>query len=126
MSQNQKTRSKLMIGALVRAAAAGSAPGFNPPRKLAAIAGLAGFVLRLFRSRDVPAAHPRGKKPRGSTQTASRPSPRCRSRLAPKRPARIQQGSPKAVRRKPRAHPPVFPGANGIALARSQGGIHHG
>ena len=42
MSQNEKSRSKLMIDAVVQAAAAG------PLNKLTAIAG---FVLRLFRSR---------------------------------------------------------------------------
>ena len=45
MCQNEKSRSKLMIDAVVQA----TAPG--PLNKLTAIAGLAGFVLRLFRSR---------------------------------------------------------------------------
>ena len=45
MLQHEKSRSKLMIDAVVQAAAPGSA------NRLTAIAGLAGFVLRLFRTR---------------------------------------------------------------------------
>ena len=53
MSQNEKSRSKLMIDAVVQAAAAG------PLNKLTAIAGLAGFVLQLFRSRATMPPPPR-------------------------------------------------------------------
>ena len=81
MSQYQKTRSKLTIDAVVQAAATGAATALSPVRKLDAIAGLAGFVLRLFRSREPlpPMARP--------------PSGGARKRLA-----RIQQGSSQAVR----------------------------
>src|SRR5258708_5150228 len=86
---SQKTRSTLTIDAVAtgatalaaQASATGAATVLNPLRKLDAIAGLAGFVLRLFRSREQlpPIACP--------------PSGRAR-----KRPARIREGSGKAVR----------------------------
>ena len=68
MSQNQKIRSKLMIRAVARAAAAGSVITCNPTKKFAAIAGFAGFVLRLFRYREalpygVGASRLRARKP---------------------------------------------------------------
>ena len=79
MSQNQKTRSTLAIDAVAQAAATGAATALNPLRKLDAIAGLAGFVLRLFRSREpLP---PLAGLPAGQSR---------------KRPARIKQGSGKA------------------------------
>lgn len=127
MSQTQKNRSKLMIDAVVKAAAAGLAPAPCTPGKLAAIAGLAGFVLRLFRTRDLPASPPRGKRPRKSTAAASpAAAPRRGSGRPPKPAARFQQGSSKAVRRNPPPHPTGFPEANGTASAANRGGVHHG
>lgn len=78
---SQKTRSTLVIDAVAQAAATGAAGAPNPLSKLNAIAGLAGFVLRLFRSREQlpPAACP----PAGGAR---------------KRPARIREGSGKAGR----------------------------
>lgn len=52
MSKNQRTRSTLTIDAVAEAAATGVASALNPLKKLDNIAGLAGFVLRLFRSRQ--------------------------------------------------------------------------
>ncbi len=88
MSQNQKTRSKLLIGAVVKAAAAATSPTALPPGKVAAIAGLAGFVLRLFRSRDTRSGVP--------CLPESGPSLPRRGRG---RPARIRQGSEKGSAR---------------------------
>lgn len=48
MSAKQKARSTLSIGAVAQAAANGAAGATYPGAKLNAIAGLAGFVLRLF------------------------------------------------------------------------------
>lgn len=49
---SQKTRSTLSIDAVAQAAAAGTANALNPLKKLDTIAALAGFVLRLFRSKE--------------------------------------------------------------------------
>jgi len=82
MSQNQQTRSKLIVDAVATGAAA-----FAPTSavaaisKVKAIAGLAGFVLRLFRSKEPLSLMAR--PPSGGTK---------------KRPARIREGSGKAVR----------------------------
>lgn len=65
MSQKQKTRSALTINAVAAGAAAlapkvaaTGAAVLNPLNKLAAIAGLAGLVLRLFRSKEpLPSAN---------------------------------------------------------------------
>ena len=116
MSQNQKTRSKLLIGAVMKAAAAGSAPSAMPPGKVATIAGLAGFVLRLFRSRE--------NRPGIAGFPAPQPSFPRRGRG---RPARMQQGSGKGDRRKPvtpagTSRPSSEPAANPVA----KGGINHG
>ena len=81
---SQKTRSKLVIDAVAQAAAlapTGAVAALSPLSKVKAIAGLAGFVLRLCRSREpLP------------------PLTRAGSGGARKRPARIQQGSSQAVR----------------------------
>lgn len=62
MSQHERSRSKLMIDAVVQAAAPRSV------NRLTAIAGLAGFVLRLFRSRVTqPARCPEGSGHRSAT-----------------------------------------------------------
>lgn len=83
MSKKQPIRTALTISALATGAAALVPPvaaagvaGLNPLGKLNAIAGLAGLMLRLFRSPGQP-----------------RPVAGAR-----KRPARIQQGCKKAVR----------------------------
>lgn len=70
---SQKTRSTFSIEAVAQAVASGAVKALNPVGKLNAIAGLAGFVLRLFRSKEQ------------TSPEAGQP------------PARIQQGSSKAV-----------------------------
>jgi hypothetical protein len=62
-----KTRSSLKIDAVARAAAMGSAGALNPLNKLATIGALAGFVLRLFRSKE------RGPEPEKQVGTKVRP-----------------------------------------------------
>ena len=114
MSQNQKKRSKLLIGAIMKAAASGSAAGLHPPGKIAAIAGLAGFVLRLFRSRET--------LPSPSTS----PSHRHHLPGGPRGAARIKQGRPKGVRRKATAQTAVCPSAHPTATSGNQGGFHRG
>jgi hypothetical protein len=49
---SKKTRSTLSVDAVAQAAAHGGSGAFMPARKLNAIAGLAGFVLRLFRYKE--------------------------------------------------------------------------
>jgi len=116
MSQNQKTRSKLLIGAIMRAAAAGSTPSAMPPGKVAAIAGLAGFVLRLFRSRDN----------RPGIPDPSGPGPSL-SRRGRGRPARIQQGSSKGDRRKPMMQGRTSrPSSDPAASSAGKGEVNHG
>ena len=116
MFQNQKRRSKLIIKAVVSAAAAATAPVFNQPAKIAAIAGLAGFVLRLFRSREplpyLVNTHPVNTPPSGCRKGA----------------ARIRQGLSKAVRRKVVARPcPPFNPLNPASVAvETKGGFHRG
>lgn len=66
MCQNERSRSKLMIDAVVQAAAPG------PLNKLTAIAGLAGFVLRLFRSRAT--LPPRPQQGSGQRSAGVRPA----------------------------------------------------
>ena len=83
MSQNERIRSKLLIGAVMKAAAAGDAQSFASAGKFAAIGGLAGLVPRTFRSRGSRPWVPSLEEPR------------------PRSPARIQQGSSKGDRRKP-------------------------
>lgn len=80
---SRKTRSTLTIDAVAQAAATGVASALNPLKKLDAIAGLAGFVLRLFRSKEQ------------LLPMVGNPVP-LKTR---KRPARIKQGSSQAVRR---------------------------
>jgi len=66
MSQDKRTRSKLLIGAVMKTAAAGNAQPPAAAGKFAAIAGLAGFVLRMFRSRENrPMSRPRTNPARG-------------------------------------------------------------
>lgn len=95
MSQNQKTRSKLVIDAVATGAAA-----FAPTSavaaisKVKAIAGLAGFVLRLFRSKEPLPAEP-ARVPR-RTQEGNRKETRGKNGLgaplARRRPATLQNG----------------------------------
>ena len=105
MSQNQKTRSALTINAVAAGAAAlapkvatTGAAVLNPLNKLEAIAGLAGLVLRLFRSKEPAAA-------------------------AGTRATRIQEGSKREARRTAGAG---APSARGRPAALEKGGIHHG
>ena len=70
---SQKTRSKLRIDAVATAAAMGAANALNPLNKIGQIAALAGFVLRLFRSKQqsLPqATTPRPKRQEGSPKGA--------------------------------------------------------
>lgn len=48
----KKTGSRLTIDAVAQAAAQSANPALSPARRLDAIAGLAGFVLRLFRFKE--------------------------------------------------------------------------
>jgi hypothetical protein len=115
MSQNQKTRSKLLIGAVMKAAAAATSPTV-PAGKTAAIAGLAGFVLRLFRSRE--------NRPGIAGLPAPQPSFPKRGRG---RPARMQQGSSKGDRRMtatPAGAP--RPSSESATNLTGKGGVNHG
>jgi len=107
MSQNDKTRTKLMIDAVVQAAAAGAPTALNPLKKLDAIAGLAGFVLRLFRSKEpVPTGLP-----------------------ARRAAVRIPEGASNAVRRNatpPASGPGVPSGSRPLSAATRKGGLNHG
>ena len=58
---SQKTRSRLTIDAVAQAAAEGAANALSPTGKIRAITALAGFVLRLFRSKEQAGAA--GKRP---------------------------------------------------------------
>ena len=49
---SRKTRSTLTIDAVAQAAATGLANAVNPLKKLDTIAAVAGFVLRLFRTKE--------------------------------------------------------------------------
>ena len=49
---SQKTRSSLKLDAVAQAAALGAANALNPLNKLNTIAALAGFVLRLLRTKE--------------------------------------------------------------------------
>lgn len=63
---SQSTRSKLIIDAVATGAAALAPGAVNPVGKLKAIAGLAGFVLWLFRSKEPlspVAGRPSGQRP---------------------------------------------------------------
>jgi hypothetical protein len=107
MSQNDKTRTKLTIDAVVQAAATGAPDALKPLKKLATIAGLAGFVLRLFRSKQ---SLPPGLFGRQAA-------------------ARIPEGSSNAVRRKvtPPASTPGLPAGTGpLPTTMRKGGLHHG
>lgn len=94
MSQNQRTRSKLTIDAVVQAAATGAATALSPVRKLDAIAGLAGFVLRLFRSREPlpaePAREPGRMQEGNKRETRGKNGPGVLP--ARRRPATLQNG----------------------------------
>lgn len=92
---SQKTRSTLTINAVAQAAAGGVANALTPLRKLDA---LAGFVLRLFRSKEQ------------LLPIVGAPLSRRSTGGARKRPARIRPGSSRAVR----------------GNAVGQGGLHHG
>jgi hypothetical protein len=114
MSRNQKIRSKLTIGAVMKAAAAGSAAASHPPMKYAAIAGLAGFVLRLFRSRE-------------PLPPANHGAPRPRLRTASKGPARMQHRSSKDARSHRMARAAVWPAATSTSMvAVTKGGLRRG
>ena len=88
------TRSTLQIDAVAQAAAGDAAKPLLPHPKLAAIAGLAGFVLHWFRRsvNQVPARVretgpvPAGF-PRGSRRSSAASRLRCRSPRHPRRPA---------------------------------------
>ena len=90
---SQKTRSTLMIDAVAQAAATGAATALNPLKKLDAIAGLAGFVLRLFRSKEqlLPLAgapvsrRSIGRGAEASSQDPARIQPGSASRRGPAR-----------------------------------------
>ncbi len=96
---SQKTRSTLTIDAVAQAAATGVAHALNPLRKLDNIAGLAGFVLRLFRSRE---------------QLPGKPAQRLR---------RMQEGSKREVRGKTGAGGPT---AGPRPASLQNGGTRHG
>ena len=81
MTQKQTTRSKLVIGALASGAAA-LVPALSPVRKLA---GLAGFGLGLFRSRQPMTAGPARRQKRPATV-------RPPSRRVARRPAGPKKG----------------------------------
>lgn len=72
-SPRTKTRSSLTIDAVASAAAQGAATALLPHRRIGAIAGLAGFVLRLFR-RSLTA-------PSGAGATISRRYPGAKAAL---------------------------------------------
>ena len=70
MSQNQQTRSKLVIDAVAQAAAFAPTSAVAAISKVKAIAGLAGCVLRLFRSKE-PVSTKARKRP-ATVQPSSR------------------------------------------------------
>ena len=100
MSQIPKTRTMLIIGAFIRAAATLATVTLSPLRKLSTLAGLAGQVLRLFRGRKEmpPAANP----------------PPFRQPASPA-PGRLRQGSGQEDRT-----------VSVSAQRRRKGGSHHG
>lgn len=108
MSTYQKTRSTLAIDAVAQAAAQGAARGPLTAVKVNAIAGLAGFVLRLFR-RSV-SGKDAGISPesRPNLSEAHGPAPgvrRRRMRLAPPRVRRPRRGwSARPVTKGGRSH----------------------
>jgi len=81
MKRNTSTRSTLSIDAVAQAAAQGGLAAAPALGKITAIAGLAGFVLRLFR---------RTVRPEGSGKDAARMRLGCPKR--PPLPARATKG----------------------------------
>lgn len=96
---SQKTRSTLSVDAVAQAAAEGAVSALSPTGKIRAIAALAGFVLRLFRSKE--------RLQDGPT----------------KAPRRINEGNTKEKRGKNGSG--ALPARRGLALA-PKGGIRHG
>ena len=77
---SQKTRSSFKLDAVASAAALGSARGLNPLNKLATIGALAGFVLRLLRSK--------GSAPERAKPVGTKVQPECKqSATKPRRQA---------------------------------------
>lgn len=85
MSKSTLTRSTLSIDAIGQAAARGGLAGIPGLGKITAIAGLAGFVLRLFRRSVAPEGSPKASR----TQAPGK----CRHRPPARRPAPAQRAA---------------------------------